>query len=54
MSMPDVEFRHQANTVMDLLIDAKKRLAVEIFLKCGKTPVTEGSGSQFIQKLVDE
>ena len=38
---------------MDLVTDVDKRRAVELFLKCGKPSVTEGSGSQFIDKLVD-
>ena len=53
MSMPSVDFRHQASTLMDLLTDDAKRRAVELFLTCGKSSVTEGSGSQFIEKLVE-
>ena len=39
---------------MDLLSDDDKKLAVQTFMKCGKSSVTEGSGSQLIEKLLDQ
>lgn len=39
-------------TLMDLLTDEKK-LAAETFMKCGRSSVTDGSGDQLIEKLVD-
>ena len=40
-------------TLLDLLTDESKQ-AVETFYKYGKSSVTDGSGDQLIEKLVDQ
>ena len=53
MSMHKDKLIDDENTLIDLLQDNDKRLAVETFIKYGRSSVTNCSSAQFIKNLDD-